>query len=161
MRSVKPNDLAKVIAAYNGMGAGQLTPAGRALVNAGLFSPNELVSLGGVTRTIAAPPAHNVGNGSLRTFDLTVNRPIKFAKLGDSFSVEPSVSIFNAFNMSNFGTVTGNLDSSNLPGTANGTDSSYSDADQYGRNSLRVGNGSGVFSQGTARVIEYGLKLNF
>ena len=161
MRSVRPGSLAQVIANYNATGAGRLTPAGQALVSAGLFTTAQLTALGAVTRTIAAPPTGNVGNGSLRTFDLTLSRPFKWRRLGESFSVEPSFSAFNLFNMSNFGTVGGNLDPSNLPGTANGTDSSYSDTDPYGRNSLRAGNGSGVFGQGTARVLEYAMKISF
>jgi hypothetical protein len=63
--------------------------------------------------------------------------------------------------MSNYGNLTGGLDTTNIPGSANGTDSSYSDSDQYGRNALRTGNGSGVFSQGAARVLEYELKVKF
>ncbi len=161
MRSVKPSDLARVVANYNSTAAGRLTPAGQALVASGLFTTAQLVALGATTPTIAGPPAANVGNGSLRIFDLTLARQVKWARLGDSFSVEPSFSAFNLFNMSNYGTVGGNLANFQQSGTANGTDSGYSDGDQFSRNSLRVGNGSGVFGQGTARVLEYGLKINF
>ena len=160
MRSVSPGKLSNVIANYNASGAGKLTPAGQALTstnnpttNAPLFTAAELSELGAVTRTIAAPPTNNVGNGSLRTFDLTLSRQFKWARLGESFAIEPSFSAFNLFNMSNYGNLTGALDTTNIPGSANGTDSSYSDADQYGRNALRTGNGSGVFSQGAARVL--------
>ncbi len=168
MRSVSPGKLSSVIANYNASGAGKLTPAGQALTstnnpttNAPLFTAAELSELGAVTRTIAAPPTNNVGNGSLRTFDLTLSRQFKWARLGEGFALEPSFSAFNLFNMSNYGNLTGALDTTNIPGSANGTDSSYSDADQYGRNALRTGNGSGVFSQGAARVLEYGLKIKF
>jgi len=166
MRSIKPGNLPSVIANYNKAVAGQLTPAGTALTttnnpstNAPFFTPAELSDLGAVTRTIAAPPPGNVGNGSLRTFDLTLTRPIPI--LREKITLEPGFSAFNLFNFSNFQNVTGALDTTNLPGSANGTDSSYSDADPYGRNALRTGNGSGVFSQGTARVLEYSMKINF
>jgi hypothetical protein len=161
MRSVKPKDLSTVIANYNVTAAGKLTPAGQTLVSNGFFTPAQLVALGAVTPSIAQAPASNVGNGSLRTFDATLSRQFKWARLGESFSIEPSFSAFNAFNLSNFGTVGGNLAYFQQSGTANGTDSSYSDADPLGRNSLRLGNGSGVFTQGASRVLEYGLKINF
>ncbi len=161
MRSVKPGDLPRVIANYNNTGAGRLTPAGQTLVANGLFTAQELTALGAVTRTIAPPVANNAGNGTLRTFDMTLARPIKIRWLGEGTSVEPNVSVYNVFNMVNYNPVTGNLLNVQQSGTANGTDTSYSDNDQYGRNSLRFGNGSGVFGQGVARVIEYGLKVNF
>jgi hypothetical protein len=164
MRSVKPEDLARVIDHYNATEANQLTPAGIALVNNGLFTSNQLISLGATTRTIAAPPAHNAGNGSLRTFDLTLGRPTKLPWLGGGISIEPTVSIFNLFNFSNFNNntgqasnlIAGNLASSQTPGTANGTTTGLAS-----RNSMRAGNGSGVFSMGAARIIEYGLKFDF
>ncbi len=161
MRSVKPGDLAGVIANYNASSAGRLTPAGQTLVSNGFFTTAQLTALGAVTPTIASPPNGNVGNGSLRTFDITLTRPIKLPKLGDSFSLEPSVSAFNAFNFSNFGTLGGNLAYFQQSGTANGTTSSYAGTDPFSRDSLRVGNGSGVFSQGASRILEYGMKINF
>jgi len=164
MRSVKPGDLASVIANYNATAAGKLTPAGQALVSNGLFTAAQLTALGGVTRTIAAPPAGNTGNGNLRTFDLTLGRPIHLRRLGESTELEPTFSAFNLFNLSNFGAFNaagGVLDSTQLAGTVNGTDTSYDGNDGYNRNSLRNGNGSGVFSQGAARVLEYGMKFSF
>ena len=156
MRSVKPGDLKTVIANWNATGAGKLTPAGQALVSAGLMSAQQLSGLGGVTRTIAPPPTNNAGNGSLRTFDFVLSRPTKIKWLGESTSIEPSVSFFNLFNFSNFTTLLGNLTLTPQDGTANGTDTSLSS-----RGADRLGNGSGVFSQGAARILEYGLKINF
>ncbi|HWG21391.1 MAG TPA: carboxypeptidase regulatory-like domain-containing protein [Terracidiphilus sp.] len=161
MRSVKPDQLATVINQYNQKFAGQLTPAGNALINANLFTSAQLVSLGAVTRTIAAPPTSPAGNGDLRTFDFTLARPTKIPRLGEAFSIEPKVSFFNLFNFANYGSVAGNLADFQQPGTANGTDTSFSDADQFNRNALRLGNGSGVFSQGASRILEYGLTINF
>ena len=161
MRSVTPHNLATVIANYNSTAAGRFTPAGYALLNNGLLTPAQLTALGGVTRTIAPPVANNVGNGTLKTFDLVLGRPIKVGKWGERFSLDPTVSFFNLFNFANYGEVTGNLNAAVQSGSANGTDNSYSSSDAYNRNALRAGNGSGVFGQGTSRVIEYGLKINF
>jgi hypothetical protein len=159
MRSVKPSNLAIVIANYNATAAGRLTPAGNALVSAGLFTPNQLTNLGAVTRTIAPPIAGNIGNGSLKTFDLVLGRPVKLPWLGERFSLDPTVSFFNLFNFGNFGELTGNMNSTVQALSANGTNSIM--GSDYSRDSLRAGNGSGVFGQGTSRVIEYGLKINF
>jgi hypothetical protein len=161
MRSVKPNVLAQAIDRYNQVFAGQLTPAGNALVSAGLFSQAQLTALGAVTRSIAAPPTNPAGNGNLRTFDFTLGRPTKIPHLGESASIEPTISIFNLFNFANYSSIGGNLADIQQSGTVNGTDTSYSDTDPFNRNALRLGNGSGVFSQGAGRVIEYGLRINF
>jgi hypothetical protein len=165
MRSIKPKDLSGVIANYNLAGAHKLTPAGQALVSNGLMTSAEMTELGAVTRSIAAPPTNNAGNGNMRTFDLTLGRPSKLPWLGGGISVEPTISAFNLFNFSNFGAygvvggTGGNLYSSQEPGTPNGTDTSL--GSPYNRTAMRNGNGSGVFGQGVARVIEYGLKFNF
>jgi hypothetical protein len=167
MRSVKPKDLARVIDHYNATEANQLTPAGRALVLNGLFTSSQLKALGATTRTIAPPVAHNAGNGSLRTFDLTLGRPTKLPWLGGGISIEPTVSIFNLFNFSNFNNntgeasnlIAGNLGSTQQNGTANGTSTVMKSG--FNRESMRAGNGSGVFSMGAARIIEYGLKFDF
>ena len=161
MRSVKPNQLGRFINHYNRAFANTITPAGQALVSNGLMTTTQLQSLGAVSRTIAAPPTNPAGNGNLRTFDFSLSRPTHFSKLGESFSIEPKVSIFNLFNFANYGGVGGNLAYFQQAGTANGTDTSYSDTDPFNRNALRDGNGSGVFSQGAARILEYGLTLNF
>ena len=76
-----------------------MTPAGQALVNAGLLSRSQLLQLGADSPSIAAAPAGNVSLSWLRTVDLTLARPFKF---GDRFVLEPSVSAFNVFNFANF-----------------------------------------------------------
>jgi hypothetical protein len=169
MRSVKPSDLAKVIANWNATGAGKLTPAGQALTSANNLNPNtnapfftqaELVALGATTRPINAPLTGNAPNGALRTFDFVLTRHTKLKWLGDNGSIDPNISFFNLFNLSNFGALSsGTLTSTTTgveAGTPNGTDTSLAS-----RGSLRAGNGSGVFGQGTPRIIEYGLKINF
>ena len=161
MRGVNQNNLAQVISTYNSTAAGRFTPAGNALISAGLLTPAQLTALGGVTRTIGAPIASNVGNGTLKTFDFVLGRPVKVAKLGESFSVAPTISFFNLFNFANYGELTGNLNVSPQTDSVSGTDGSFASTDPNNRNSLRAGNGSGVFGQGTSRVIEYGLKVNF
>jgi len=155
-RTIKTKDLPGVIKNYNAKSAGKITPAGQALVDAGLFTEPQLVALGATTRTIAAPPAGQVGNGSLRSFDLTLSKAIKWARLGKDFAVEPSVSAYNVFNFANFSTLQGELYTSNQKDSVSGTTGSYSS-----RIDERYTNGSGTYAKGAPRVLEYGLKVRF
>src|SRR5438067_2566897 len=76
-RGVGVSGLAALINQWNSSGAGKLTPAGQALVDAGLFTQAQLVALGAVTPTIAAPPAGEEGLGNMFTFDLKLGWKIK------------------------------------------------------------------------------------
>lgn len=153
-RDIKTGDLAAFIANYNATQAGQLTPAGQVLVQNGLFSQAQLQALGGVLPTLDAPPSGSVGLGWLKTFDFKLSYP---RKIGENFTIEPGISIFNAFNNANFdlpgNTLTGILNSAGSVNetTANGVN---------GR-TTRVTPGSGVFDLGAPRVFEFGLKLSF
>jgi hypothetical protein len=95
-------------------------------------------------------------NTWLRAFDLKFSVPIS---IKERVKIEPSFSIYNVFNFGNFAIspstrVNGTLVSNADPTAANG--SVYSDL-----NALRAGLGSGVFSQGAPRQLEYGLKITF
>lgn len=152
-RSVSAAGLASVIANYNVNQAGTLTPAGQALVNAGLFTQSQLVSLGAVKDTLAGvQPGTLYANDWLRAFDMRFSVPIK---VKERVSIEPSISIFNIFNFANFAIspatrVNGVLSARNLNGTT------YS-----GLDAIRAGLGSGTFSLGAPRQLEYGLKITF
>jgi hypothetical protein len=152
-RSISANSLASVINTYNNTVAGKLTPAGQALVNAGLFTQGQLVALGATADSLApVQPGTLYANDWLRAFDMRFSVPISIT---EHVKLEPSVSIFNIFNFANFAIspatrVNGVLSAS----TPNG--STYSDLD-----ALRAGLGSGVFSQGAPRQLEYGLRVTF
>jgi len=99
-RSVGSFDqLNKIIQQFNNTYAGHLTPAGQALVNAGLFTEAQLVELGAVIPSVPLVPAgtpspwHN-----LFTVDIRLSRPIKFH--GERVALRPYVEIFNLFNHS-------------------------------------------------------------
>ncbi|MGB0013844.1 MAG: TonB-dependent receptor [Candidatus Sulfotelmatobacter sp.] len=138
---------------YNHNFAGQPTPAGQTLINSGLFTLGQLTSLGGVQQVVPAAPNDQVGMGWLRAFDVSLNWVYRFK---ETFEVQPGVSFFNVFNLSNFdgpgnplnGTLSGQL------GTLNGTSGEQP-------SSNRLGLGSGVFALGSPRVIEFSLKLSF
>jgi hypothetical protein len=155
MRSVSPSGLGAYIANFNNTVAGTLTPAGQALVTAGLFTQGELVSLGAVVPTIQAPPSNNAGNGYYKDVDTILSWPFK---LRERVTISPSVSFFNIFNFVNYGAL--GPSSTGLtggPGTINGTPSGVNDSS----NTVRIGRGSGVFAVGAPREAEFGLRIDF
>jgi hypothetical protein len=150
-RSVSASGLTNSISAWNASQAGTLTPAGQALVSANLFSTAELQELGAVKPTLAPPPAGEVGNDVFREVSTVLSWPFKFK---ERFTIEPSISAYNVLNFRNFVPVSGLL--SGGDGTANGTTQAAG-----GREVLRTGTGSGVFSQGAPRQVEFGLRFSF
>jgi hypothetical protein len=156
-RSVSANGLAAVINSYNSNSAGKLTPAGQVVVNSGLITAAQMAALGAVTDTLApVQPGNLYANTWLRAFDLKFSVPIP---IKERVKIEPSFSIYNLFNFGNFTIspstrVNGTLVSNADPTATNG--SLYTDL-----NALRAGLGSGVFSQGAPRQLEYGLKITF
>src|SRR5262249_21643491 len=137
----------------NSSQAGKITPAGQALISAGLFSQAQLVSLGATTDTVSPAPAGEVGNDWLRIFDAKFFYSIK---IRERFPIDPSVGIYNVFNFANFAISPGNRISgilSGAAGSANGT--------TYNDQGNRAGLGSGVFQVGSPRQIEFGLRFVF
>lgn len=166
-RDIKTGDLASFIASYNATQAGQLTPAGQVLVQNGLFTQAQLQTLGAVLPTLAAPPAGEVGLGWLKTFDFKLSYP---RKIGENFTIEPGISVFNAFNNANFdlpgNTLNGVLNLASQPCDPNSTTLSSNcfgsvNSTTAATRTTRVTPGSGVFDLGAPRVFEFGLKLSF
>jgi hypothetical protein len=172
MHQVKPGNLGKFISNYNATQAGTLTPAGQALVNAGLFTQAQLVALQAVKPTLhAAPPNGALPNSDFRDFDVSFSYPISFSRFREGLSLVPGIVFYNVTNMANFGRLDGGLISA---GTT--ADNSCSTdplnpgnpvAALNGSNSPCVQNGvrteraSGTFDQGAPRTTEFQLKLNF
>ena len=160
-RSVSPTGLANLINSWNSTTAGTLTPAGQALVGAGLFTVAQLQQLGAVKPYVAPPPPGAVGNGVFREVSTTLAWPIKIT---ERFNIEPSFSAFNVFNLANFGIEGGALPNQTTPFAAGSTGSAGNvngTATGLTRESLRTGTGSGVFSLGAPRQVEWGIRLNF
>jgi hypothetical protein len=152
-RAVKASSLNTVIGNYNAGFGDQLTPAGQALANAGLLSRSQLLQLGADSPAIAAAPPGNVGLAWLRTFDVTLSRPLR---IGDRLILEPSVSAFNVLNFANF-----DAPGSTLSGALNGTAGAVNGTTAADRVASRIGPGSGAFSLGAPRQLQFGLKLTF
>jgi hypothetical protein len=152
-RAVKASGLNNAIQAYNANFGNQLTPAGRALVTAGLLSRSQLLQLGADSPALPTAPADNPSLAWLRTFDVTLSRPLK---VGDRFVLEPSVSAFNVLNLANF-----DGPGNRLLGALNGTAGTLNGTTKTERATNRIGLGSGVYSLGAPRQIQFGLRLTF
>lgn len=153
MRSVSRHGLANYIQNFDAtFGNGStITPAGQALVNAGLFTQSQLVQLGAVIPTIQAPPANNAGNGYYKDIDMVLRWPFK---IREGITLQPSVSFYNVFNFVNYGALGG---SNGGDGSINNTTAGVNAA----TNTIRVGRGTGVFAVGAPREAEYGLRIDF
>ena len=157
-RSVNPGNINKYIDAYNSKYAGQLTPAGQALVSAGLFTATQLQQLGAVTPTLADAPAGQVGMGGLFTADLGLTY---IAKIRENITIQPSITFYNVTNSQNFdqgaSLLSGILQPVNAPAGTTG----YANDTTYGQRTSHVTLGSGLYGLGGPRVLEFGLKLTF
>jgi hypothetical protein len=156
-RDISAGDLTAFLNKYNSAVAGTILPAGMALVNAGLFTKAQLIALGAVADTVPIGPASDRASlGWLKSVDLRISYPIK---IGERVTLEPSAAAYNLFNFVNYdispaASLSGALDGA--PGSVNGTTNSLTD-----RGPERAGQGPGLFSLGTARQFEFGLKINF
>lgn len=153
-RDVSVGGLTGFINNFNNSTAGTLTPAGQALVDAGLITADQLRALGGTVDSLPTPVAGYVGNGWLNTSDLRLAFPLK---IKERLTIEPNVSFYNVFNVANFNTnpdarISGILDGSGL-GFVTGA---YADRDQY-----RAFQSPGMFNFASARQIEFQLRITF
>jgi hypothetical protein len=163
-RSIKAGDLNNFINSYNSNSAGKLTPAGQALVAAGLFTSSQLTSLGAVTPTLALAPPGQVGVSPIFTFDMHASWELKLAKvmhaLPERVVLEPQIALFNVFNYQNhdpFGNVLSGVLNGSV-GSANGTTAHG----PLGRSNLVTpGSSSGVNWYAVPRQAEFGVKLSF
>jgi hypothetical protein len=161
--------LTKLINSYNSTIAGQtLTPAGQALVDAGLFTQAQLIALGATPQPIADPPPGEVGLGSFFTFDLRLGWNLRPVKKFEHLQFSPQVNIYNLFNRQNYDSPSLPLNGilNGTPGFLNGTtahDQAGCPADPTkctGRTNL-IGLGSGVFALGAPRSLEFGFRVIF
>jgi hypothetical protein len=165
-RDVSASGINGVISNYNQNVANQATPAGQVLIQHGLMTLSQLQQLGGVAQPICpAPPAtqagcalnspgSQVGFGWLRTTDLKL---AWHYTVRERFTIEPSVGFYNIFNFANF-----NLPPTTMSGILGGAGSgSINGTTQLDQEAFRVGNGTGVYSLGSQRQLEFGLSFKF
>jgi hypothetical protein len=160
-RSIDPYSLFGVISRYNTTYAQQATPAGQALIGTQLMTLSDLQHLNGVYPTIQAPSVGNVGLGWLKSIDVRLGWTYK---VGEHFSIQSSVAAFNVFNLSNFDSPF-NLPSGVLSGqpaySINTLTNQNTCPAPTCRSADRVAPGSGTYSLGAPRELEFSLKVNF
>lgn len=156
-----PGDLRSAISTYNSTQAGQVTPAGLALLTAQLFTSSQLATLRGVKPFVVLPPTGQVTNPWFKSLDAAVSWPLR---VRESIVIEPRVSLYNVLNFGNFSPLVGQLTyyypsvfqpQSGGPGAANGTIPGAT------RDGLRTNFGSGVYNAGAPRQMEFGVKVTF
>ena len=163
MHDVKANTLQSTITKYNSQFANTLTPAGQALVTAGLFTGANLVALGGAQQPIAnLPQANAINDPAFRSIDANLSYPIRLYKFHEGMSLEPAVAVYNVGNFGNFGVLSGVLLSQATTGGPTGIQGFLNGPNTPSvADGVRTQRGSGTFDQGGPRSIEYQLKFNF
>jgi hypothetical protein len=170
-RGITAGNLNAFLQNYSTTFGNQLTPAGQALVSAGLFTSAQLQALCAITPSLSPingcgaklpsllltpAPAGQVGNDAFFTFDVRLGWGVKPVRSWDRFRVEPQLAIFNLFNRTNF-----NGPTSLLSGVLDNSQGSINGTTRAGRTPFQVGLGSGVFALGARRSIEFGIKTSF
>ena len=154
-RGTNASNINALINNYNSTIAGQATPAGQVLIKSSLMSLAQLQALNGVAQPLGNAPTDQANFTWLRSFDL--NLGWRFT-VRERFTIEPSVAVFNVFNMGNFNIPPFTLSDilTGEPGSINGTSLGHGDNETF-----RVGNGTGVYALGAARQVEWGMKVTF
>ncbi len=161
MRHVKPGNLNTYVTNYNNAHAGQITPAGQALVAAGVLTQQQLIAAGAVSPTLATDATRPFANTMLRTFDTNFSYPIRWKRLPEHMSLEPSVAIYNVFNFANYGGPTGTILTAADLAAAGNVGPVNGDGSINASNTVRVSRRTGTFDQGAPRATEFQLKANF
>jgi len=168
MRSFNASGLQHAIANYNATfptSATPQTPAGNALVNGGVFSLQELQSMGGVLQPLAASVPNVAGLGWFKTFDVRLGWE---HHLGERVTITPSVSLYNVLNFANFD-MPGYTQSGVLnfgAGSLSPASSALQPQNTVGGNtsvgrSNRTSLQPNLNASGAPRSVQWGLKISF
>jgi hypothetical protein len=149
---------------FNATNAGQLTPAGQALVSAGLMTASDLEQFGASVLPLLNAPPRQVTTSWFWTTDFRLGKTFG---IKDRVNVEPAVDVFNVFNRVNFDPIDNILSGtlfhqcnpiSPLPCTTPTGSVNTTTASQ--RTNL-YGLSAGSFSPGIPRALEFLVRVNF
>src|SRR4030095_8195537 len=147
--------LNQLITSFNNTVGTGLTPAAQSLINAGLFTKDQLIALGATInggQAIGLAPSNQVGMDSFVNTDVRISKTFGFR---ERVRFEPMGEVFNLFNVSNFDSP-GNP----LSGVLDGSVGSINGTTPLNRNN-RYGLGSGSFAPGIPRAIQFGIRVGF
>jgi hypothetical protein len=162
MHRAKGASLAKLINTYNQTHAGSLTPAGKAIVAAGLMTPAQLTALGGVQQPLAPAPNNPLQNAATRTLDASVKYPIGYlGRYRKGLVLTPGVTMYNVTNMENNGSFTGLSDTTNTGTALYGYLNGPNTLPIHDTARVLRGTGNGTYDQGGPRTTEFSLRLDF
>jgi hypothetical protein len=152
-RGINASNINKVISNYNTNVAGLPTPAGQVLIQNNLMTQADLVALGGVAPALPLAPPGQVNYSWLKAFDATLAWSHTFM---ERVTIKPSVGFYNLPNFANF-----DLPTSMMSGLLSGSTGSINGTNYAGHLVNRVGVGTGVYTLGSPRQLEFSLKIIF
>ncbi len=159
-----PGELQALINNYNSNMAGSLTPAGQALVKAGLANAADLQAIGLAMPFInATVNPGQIMPSNFMDADMSFARPIH---IGERFRITPRIDVFNIFNFANYdppgNTMIGTLTTDYVPGafSNNGIPGSITDTTMFNRN-RKYGLNTGPFAAGIPRAFQFDLEFSF